>query len=797
MGLKLKILSGYALLLLLSAIVICLFYREEARRDTLKKERNELINVHNLTTEAYMRLLDLSSLAEVASVWTEDDFNVYRTGLEGVRQTLKSLKYRIPEQQERIDSFNLLLNEKERLLSAIMNTFDRMTEVSDIVNKKIPVIVSHVQRAPRAANSKAPEPGRMPGPEKKKSILSIFRKQRTKSAYLKQRERASATSGVEAKNSLSSVAVPLLRNLNREVAEQQKTRRERLLRQMDSLYINDQTLNRKLNTLITDFEKQASLHLASGYETLTSEQEKSFYIASGLVSAVFLLTILLYAIVHRDINKRYRYEKALKLSDQRNKDLLLSKKRMMMTIAHDLRAPLATIRGCSELLPGEKKKKRRAEYAENIRHTSDYMLGLINTLIEFYMLDTGKIQLDNSPFLPENLFKEITGNFDSPAKKKGLSLTTTFAGLDAVVEGDRLRIQQVINNLLSNALKFTRQGGIHLDAAYVNHELRFSVRDTGTGIPAKEKERIFGAFERLDNARNTSGFGLGLAICSKLVSRMEGSITVESKPGEGSTFMVVLPLSPSNESSRVEEQAPSYSDLKGTRVLVIDDDRIQLNVIRDMLHRHGMECDCCRTSRELMERLKLQTYDILLTDIQMPETDGYGILELLRSSNIEMAGNIPVLAVTAQANDESLYVSHGFSGCIHKPFSRAGLVDIIARTVGNKVKKARKPDFTLILSGEDNRKEMLGLFIAEARKDIAALSAALKKRDVDTSTAILHKNLALWEALRLDFPLPRLRELAAYASGMWTDEQITDIRKIIIAAEQLIGAAEKIREAEE
>lgn len=799
MGLKLKILSGYVLLLLLSAIVIFLFCREEVRRNTLKEERNELENMRSLTAEAYMHLLDLSSQAEVVSVWTEDDFNMYCTQQETVRQILKSLRNYVhtSEQQERIDSFNLLLNEKRQLLATIMNTFDKMTDVSDIVNEKIPVIVSHVQRGSLPTNNKVPVPEKKKELEKKKNIWNFFRKKEIKSSYLKQREQMIDTSVVDIKNSHSSIAVPLLYSLNREVAKQQKMQQERLLQQMDSLCLNNQTLNRKLNILIEDFEKQASLHLSSGYEALISNREKSFYIASGLVATVFLVAILLYIIVHRDINKRYHYEKALELSDKKNKDLLQSKKKMMMTIAHDLRAPLATIRGCAELLPGEKKKSRQTEYAENIQHTSDYMLSLINTLIEFYMLDTGKIKLNTSIFLLESLFKETAGNFESLAKKKKILLTTTLTGLNVVVNGDRLRIQQIVNNLLSNAIKFTEKGEIHLSAEYINHELCFSVHDTGMGIPIEEKERIFDAFERLDNARNTPGFGLGLAICTRLTSQMEGVITVESKAGKGSTFMVFLPLSTANESSQIgEEHTFAYSDLEGMRVLVIDDDRIQLNVTRDILNRNGMKCDCCQTSWELIDKLKLQEYDLLLTDIQMPETDGYGILELLRSSNMEMAKSIPVLAVTAQADDESLYISRGFSGCIHKPFSMAELMNTITRTIKKKAKKLQKPDFTLILSGEDNRKEMLTLFIMEAQKDLVALSVALEKQDVETSTTILHKNLPLWETLGLNFPLSRLRELTTYSSGIWTDEQITDIRKIISAVEQLIESAEKMRETE-
>lgn len=457
---------------------------------------------------------------------------------------------------------------------------------------------------------------------------------------------------------------------------------------------------------------------------------------------------------------------------------------MMLTIAHDLRAPLATIKGCAELLHGEEKKSHKDEYAENILHSSDYMIGLVNTLIEFYLLDTGRNKPSLSIFRLETLFCETARNYGSLAKKKKLRLTTAFSGLDVVVSGDRSRIQQILNNLLSNAIKFTQQGEINLQAEYRNKELHFSVQDTGTGMTEEEKGRIFAAFERLDNARDIPGFGLGLAIASRLASGMQGTLSVRSKPSEGSTFIVFLPLLEADGSAQIEE-TPAVVDchLDDIHVLVIDDDRIQLNIIREMFHRNGIRCDCCQTSRELIARLRSHRYDLLLTDMQMPETDGYGILELLRSSNIENAKTVPVMAVTARADDEGGYLSGGFSSCIRKPFSMDELISAVTEVVGEKSLREHEPDFSLILAGEDNKKEMLGLFIEESRKDLAALTSALDRKDKAAAVSVLHKKLPLWETIRLDFPLSRLRELVTDPATEWTGGQLMEIREIIRAVE--------------
>ena len=175
----------------------------------------------------------------------------------------------------------------------------------------------------------------------------------------------------------------------------------------------------------------------------------------------------------------------------------------------------------------------------------------------------------------------------------------------------------------------------------------------------------------------------------------------------------------------------------------------------------------------------------------MPETDGYGILELLRASNMENAKTIPVIAVTARVDDDNEYLSGGFSGCIHKPFSMEELINTVAQVIGEKDRKEYAPDFSLILSGEDNREEMLALFIEESRKDLAALTAALDRQDKEAAASILHKNLPLWETVRLDFPLSHLRELVTEPATEWTNRQSMEMRDIIRAVEKLIVYAEK------
>ena len=165
-------------------------------------------------------------------------------------------------------------------------------------------------------------------------------------------------------------------------------------------------------------------------------------------------------------------------------------------------------------------------------------------------------------------------------------------------------------------------------------------------------------------------------------------------------------------------------------------------------------------------------------------------MEILRSSNIEKNKNIPVIAVTARSDDDNEYLSEGFAGSIHKPFTMKQLMDVTRKIVGQKEATDQSPDFSVILSGEDNRQEMLRLFIAEARKDVDSIVTAISQNDLKTVQSILHKNLPLWETVHINYPLMQLRKLVTTATGSWTKRQITDIQEIIRSMKEIIDFAE-------
>lgn len=795
--LKLEIIIGYLIWVFFLVLIVHIVRDGWQKKNVMEQQESHWQGERQKTSRAFLHLLDLASTGELIAGWTEGDYAAYHEKQKATVHQLQDLKAGQEDrlQRECIDSVCSLLAEKEKQMAALLQLLENMPDAGEMVRRKIPAAVPQSKKDITREKETAATGS---GEKKKKGFRNLFRKQEKKSAYALQREEARKEPAPATSSGTGTAGVKpsaLLHSIKEEIDHATQHYEESLSAKMDSLRLGNRILNEHINLLVQNFERKERENFCREIRWQQETRTHTFRLIAGTGIGAFLLVILLYMVIHRDVNRQYRYRKELEASNRKNVELLTARKNMMLSIAHDLRAPLATIKGCAELLPGEEEESRKYEYAENILHSSDYMVGLVNTLIEFYLLDTGRNKPLLSIFRLETLFDGMAREYNPLAEKRKLRLTTGFSGLDAVVTGDRSGLRQILHNLLSNAVKFTRQGEIRLQAEYRDKELCFSVQDTGTGMTEEEKGRIFAAFERLDNARNIPGFGLGLAIASRLVSGMQGVLAVKSSPGEGSTFTVSLPLPLADSSALADEtRAATGYHLDGLRVLVIDDDRMQLNITREMLHRNGICCDCCQSSRELITRLRSQRYDLLLTDIQMPETDGYGILELLRASNMENARTIPVMAMTARVDDDSEYLSGGFSGCIHKPFSTGELIKAVAEVAGEESPREHEPDFSLILAGEDNKKEMLGLFIEESRKGLAVLTDALDRQDKAAAASVLHKNLPLWETLRLDFPLSRLRELVTDSATEWTEGRFMEIREIIRAVEKLTAYAEKIRE---
>ena len=354
---------------------------------------------------------------------------------------------------------------------------------------------------------------------------------------------------------------------------------------------------------------------------------------------------------------------------------------------HGIRTPLTGIIGMVDLLVETPLSPEQTEYVETLRLCAAELLEMLNSALDYTALQAGELTLEKSEFnLPEAL-AAIVNEFRPKAADKRLTLTCRLdEHLPAVAVGDAQRLRQMLAPLLSNAIKFTHQGGVEVSATLERRipegdRLLIRVADTGSGIPEESLETIFEAFRTLEGglARSQNGLGLGLAIARRLAELMGGEIHVASRPGLGTTFEVSLPLErPGTRSTEREEAAPAAP----ARILLVEDNEVARRILTHMLRRGGYEVDCATGGRQGIEAAAARRYDLILMDIQMPDVDGLAATFAIR----ELAGyaETPIVAVTANYSEEFKRACRqaGFADFLAKPVDSRQLLATVARLLG-------------------------------------------------------------------------------------------------------------------
>ena len=454
-------------------------------------------------------------------------------------------------------------------------------------------------------------------------------------------------------------------------------------------YSND-LVNAKIYRLILDFEEEETQYLMARIDAREALRSRSSHLLGGVAAGAVALMLLFVAISWRDINRSNRYRRALERANRDNEALLAAREQLMLAITHDIKAPLGSVMGYIDLLSRLTGDKRQQLYLANMKASADHLLALVKSLLDFYRLDAHKMEVEPVVFNPAQLFDTIRTGFAAAAAAKGLDLRLeAAAGADREVVGDAFRIRQIADNLVSNALKFTDRGSVTLRVDVADGQLTFSVRDTGRGIAPEERERIFAEFVRLRSARGVDGFGLGLSIVDRLVKLLGGSLSLDSTPGRGSRFLVTLPVERAPEGSRSAAATAEGSpgELPALRLLLVDDDPLQLEMVAAMCRRAGLAAECCQYPEYAGRLVAENRFDAVVTDIQMPSCDGFRVLEEVHRA----APGLPVVAVSARGDlDAAEFAARGFAACLRKPFTYGELVEALRTAVGTAAKTTAK-----------------------------------------------------------------------------------------------------------
>lgn len=749
------------MLAVIAGMVVILIH-ERGRMREIDAEVHDLQSVRNDIHAAQLHITELSLLGESLISQENTDTAYYRRKRLSTDSLLLALKPRCRQHVRpgQIDTLRHLLADKETHLFRVVEVIGMQDAADSILVNHLPEVA---ERATRIRTVR----------KRRDNILGALGAKKTVRVLPSARE---------------------LHTFSDSLIAMQQESMEDMETSADSLHARNQALNARLSLLIKHLDRQAQEACSLREHKILEAQNRSTLLLASTLSAAILLLVLFHIAIHREIRRNLSEKKKreglideLQASNEKNRKLLQFRRNLMQTVSHELRTSLTAISGNAELLIRDEAPEDRTRHIRIVRESASRMASMTTELLEFFRLENRKEKLNIRPFRSGSIATVLETEFAPLAEAKGIEFVTENRTAE-VLGGDKERILRIGSNLLSNALKFTRSGRITLHTDYKDGLFTLSVQDTGTGIQKEKQEQIFAPFERLGNAVTQDGFGLGLAIVANLVKLMQGSASVESEPGIGSRFTVVLPLPKAEEVPEEEKAKDAHPSLAGCSVLAIDNDPVTLRLMREMYLQCGVSCDTCLTLTDLTDRIRDKDYDLLITDLKMPEANGYEILELLRMSDIGNSRTIPVVAATAAGYvSEDELKEAGFSGLLPKPFSIDELMEATRHCI--REKRNRQPDFSALLAFGDKRKTLEQL-MAETKKDMEEVRGTFERKDMEALNGWIHHLRSSWMVIRTERPLQKLHE-AIHKEPRSDEEVACAVRAVLEQGETIIKAAGK------
>lgn len=426
----------------------------------------------------------------------------------------------------------------------------------------------------------------------------------------------------------------------------------------------------------------------------------------GLLAIVTIAAVMvLIVVIWRDSKKEREYQESLEAANEEIQCVMNQRERLLLTITHDIKAPAASIAGFIDLMGDYVSSRKGMECLHNIKNSAVHLSRLVASLLDYHQLENGLMKVRPTTFSLVRLVAECVEGMRLRAEEKGLRLSYDTTKAEGLFLADAFRIRQILDNLVGNAIKYTDCGGVTVKALVSKvmgkHQLTLSVKDTGKGMTKEDKRKVFQAFARLGNAQGIEGAGLGLSITKELVALLDGEIHVNSTVGKGSIFTVTIPVEPSKEETTKKDARKAFANHK---ILILDDDKLQLQLIQEMLRRivdDSWRVFACGHVVDALTTLHNERPALMLMDIEMPEMNG---TEMIRHVN---HAQMTVVAMTAHDNSiKGQLLEAGFDDCLFKPFG----IDQLARILGKEAKGQVVADDTTPTDGPSSRFDSLVAF---------------------------------------------------------------------------------------
>lgn len=778
-----KIIIGYALLAIVLLSATLMAYDNTRSLSGINQASEQLMARRDLVDSLVASMFETANAERSVLLGDVDEWRYFDDALNSSKDKLSKLRPFIADSLKRcrIDSLTLLLDAKRENTLLVLAEMGK--DQRDIYyNNKVEALHS-------GRDSVVIHPKTSGRNEQHETVYEIvksrrgffrrlgdaFRRQHSDTIGVTQIARQQPTDTINHRLNIADSVANALAQIRNE--EQRANNRQQIViaNRNERLQRVSILLARRTSELLEDIQTDEHKAMRKAVDQTVSSHRliivKIF--AFGLL-AIILAAILVVNIL-RDIRRERRDRDRIVAAKAETERIMQQRERLLLTITHDIKAPAASIAGFISLLSDYVDRPKAVDYLHNIEHSAQHLLQLVTSLLDYHQLENGKAEVHLSSFEPASLVGGCVAELQPLAMAKHLELNGDIRiSSKTMCRSDVSRLKQVVNNLVSNAIKYTDQGSITVTSVLNGNRLIISVADTGCGMTDDEQQRIFNAFTRLPGAQGKEGVGLGLSITREIVQLLDGSIRVNSQKGRGTKFIVTIPVEMVKES--VENSCLPPTDTCSTidntptaslAVLVIDDDQLQIQLLREMLSRiGGLGLDVATTTHAdeallLAQKLKPQ---LIFTDIEMPEINGTEMMRRLRG--IADNENMTMKFVAMTAHEPSILPqlrNEGFDACLFKPFSLQTLAATISQTTGILVRpddvpsEAHEEDtaaeadvlHNVIMQFADGDTEAANQIADSIRSSVAEyLELLATPSDIEHVSRAAHKAMPLLEMLQ-------------------------------------------------
>ena len=767
-SITLKVIIGYLLVATLAAVAVWFIYSQVVKFSTFTKSNNlnnqQLLLVSEIATDLYETE---STGRRFIQSGNTPDLNKYSSQIDSIQIKIGSLRntYADTVMKIELDSITTLLSKKSDNLEQLLKLRSQDGNTSYYAQ-----VIKELQKMDPSFG-KSNKDTRFADLEPHQRHVLIQLLEFSNDENLKQLSSVSS----------DSLIVSVKKVLN-ELEHKNQRFREIINKKENELLDNDIVLNDQLRNILTVIEleeRQISLSRVENSQILL-QQISQIIIVVGIAS-IFIILLFLFLIVS-DVSKGQRYRLKLEEANMFTEALMQRREQFMSTITHDLRSPLNTVIGYTELMKKSGLNTKQEHYLGHLKKSSEFILHLVNDLLDLSKLEAGKMGIEKLPFNPKNLLEETFYATIPEHNKKGLKITVNASeDTNCAVLSDPFRIKQILSNLITNAYKFTENGGITVSISMKkeiedSYLLTISVKDTGIGISNLKQQEIFEEFSQENNQieKKFGGTGLGLAIAKRITGLLKGTVELKSEPGKGSEFIVHIPVIKVTQNVLIPyEKNITDFDLSGKNILAVDDEASQLALARELIKSVGMNCDIASNGEEAISKLQNKSYHLVVTDIQMPKMDGFNLMDIIK--NTPAFSEIPVIAISGRTNVTSnTYLKAGFAGNLLKPYRPGELLLKIGEILNVRLEKNNyntriyasnsknySLDEILLFTGADQKAldTILNAFINGNKINLKEILYAQKHNDIERASQIAHRMLPMFKQLKAGKIINQLEQL--------------------------------------